>query len=266
MPEPIYRRPDAYDLEHEGDTEDIDFFVRWTVAQQPKRVLELACGDGRVTLPLAECGADHGFDVVGLEFVPEMLDRARARREQASTAVRDRLQLLEGNMRTWRAEQPFDLILTPCSSMCHLLALDDQIAAWQAANANVRTGGRFVVDVSMPNFAAYADSFTTPPRAFLEVDRDTRNPDTNERLIRCKTTLYVAHEQRAEIRYFYDLFEGDTAKERFVSDYESHIYFPRELQLLFLAAGFHVESILGDYHGSPLGPHSRQIIVVGIKD
>lgn len=263
MTEPVYRRPELYDLEHEGDTEDVDFFVRWTIERKPKRVLELACGDGRVTLPLAEAGAKQGFDVVGLELAPEMLERARRRREQAAPETRARLQLLEGDMRSWRAEEPFDLILTPCSSMCHLLALEDQLAAWRTAYENLRAGGRFVVDVSMPDLAAYADSFATPPRAFLEIDRDRRDPDSGERLIRCKTTRYVAHEQRAQIRYLYDRFEGDAAKERFISDYESHVYFPREIQLLFLAAGFRVESMLGGYHGNPLGPRSRQMIVTG---
>ena len=28
MTEAIYRHPDEYDLEHEGDTEDVDFFRR----------------------------------------------------------------------------------------------------------------------------------------------------------------------------------------------------------------------------------------------
>ncbi len=265
MSEPIYKRPEDYDLEHEGNTEDIDFFVRLAGRLRPKRVLELACGSGRVTLPLAEEGARKGYDVVGLELAPEMLEEARRRYGEAPAETRQRLTLVEGDMRTWRSEDPFDLILTPCSSMCHLLNLDDQIAAWRQAFDNLQPGGRFVVDVSMPNLAAYADSFTTPPRALLEMDRDKTDPETRERMIRVKTTRYLAHEQRAKILYVYDRFAGESNPERFVSDFESHVYFPREMQLLYLHTGFEIESLYGDYRGHPLGPASRQLIAIGRK-
>ena len=91
VPEAIYQRPEDYDLEHVGDTEDVQFFCTLITALAPKRVLELACGNGRVTLPLAEAGAAHDFDVVGLELVPEMLEAARQKREEASPEVHQRL-------------------------------------------------------------------------------------------------------------------------------------------------------------------------------
>src|SRR5688500_13214708 len=113
MPEPIYRQPDAYDLEHEGDTEDVEFFVRLAVGFKPRRVLELACGTGRVTIPLAEAGAENGFDVVGLELIPEMLSAAEEHLSEAPEPVRNRLTLVSGDMREWPADAPFDLILSP---------------------------------------------------------------------------------------------------------------------------------------------------------
>ena len=44
--EPIYRNPRDYDLEHEGDDEDIAFYLRLATRLKPRRVLELACGAG----------------------------------------------------------------------------------------------------------------------------------------------------------------------------------------------------------------------------
>jgi len=53
----LYRRPEEYDLEHLGDDEDIQFYVDLARSLKPKSVLELACGTGRITIPLAEEGA-----------------------------------------------------------------------------------------------------------------------------------------------------------------------------------------------------------------
>jgi ubiquinone/menaquinone biosynthesis C-methylase UbiE len=52
----LYRRPEEYDLEHLGDDDDIQFYVNLSRSLKPDRVLELACGTGRITIPLAEEG------------------------------------------------------------------------------------------------------------------------------------------------------------------------------------------------------------------
>ncbi len=273
VPEAIYQRPEDYDLEHAGDTDDVRFFCALVTQLAPKRVLELACGNGRVTLPLAEAGAANGFDVVGLELVPEMLAAARQKREEASPQVRRRLTLEEGDMRDWRREKsdpPFDLIVTPCSSLCHLLTLDDQLAAFRCAYDSLAPGGRFVVDVAMAEFVNYTDSFRSPAREVVEIDLDTFDEETETRLIRYKTTRYLAHEQRARIRFLYDKFVGAEAQQgsspvRSVSDFESHVYYPREMHLLFRHTGFTVEKVQGDYRGQPLEPSSPQMIFTGIK-
>jgi SAM-dependent methyltransferase len=273
VPEAIYQRPEDYDLEHVGDTEDVDFFCALVKQLAPKRVLELACGNGRVTLPLAEAGAVKGFDVVGLELVPEMLAAARQKREEASPEIQQCLKFHEGDMRDWHNEPsapPFDVIVTPCSSFCHLLTLDDQLAAFHCAYDNLASGGRFIVDVTMADLSRYVDSFRSPAREVVEIDLDTFDEETETRLIRYKTTRYLAHEQRARIRFLYDKFVGAEAQqgsspERSVSDFESHVYYPREMHLLFRHTGFTVEKVQGDYRGRPLGPSSPQMIFTGIK-
>lgn len=259
-PEAIYRHPNDYDLEHVGDTADVDYFVSLATRLKPTRVLELACGNGRVTIPLAEAGAKRGFEVVGLELVPEMLEAARQKAEGASPATRERLTLAEGDMRSWRAEQPFDLILTPCSSMCHLLTLEDQLAAWRTAYENLKPGGRLVVDVTMADLGSFTDR-----REWLEIDLDTFDEPNRTRLIRYRTTHYVADEQRARIRFLYDKYVGGEQPERSLSDFESHVYYPREMRLLFLQTGFQVEEVHGDYLGRPLKATSPQMIFCGVK-
>jgi len=67
--------------------------------------------------------------MIGLDNAVEMLAEARRRYEEASPAVRERLTLFEGDMRHWSAVEKFDLIVSPCGSMAHLLTLRDQLDA-----------------------------------------------------------------------------------------------------------------------------------------
>ncbi len=263
--EAIYQRPDDYDLEHEGDEQDVAFYIRLVDRLRPRRLLELASGSGRVTLPLAAHAAREGLpmEIIGLELADSMLEAASRKRDELDEAARCHVRFVQGDLRSWHAEQPVDLIIAPCSSLSHLLALEDQIAAWTRARLNLVPGGRFVADLTMPDLGAYAESLQTPPRTLLEIDIDARDPISGSRLLRYKTTRYLPHEQRAEIRFLYDKFPADEAVDRYISDFDSHVYYPRELELLFLLTGFEVDARFGDYWMRPLRPTSRQLIFVG---
>ncbi len=263
--EPIYDRPRDYDLEHDGDDEDVAFYLRLLERWQPRRVIELAAGSGRVTIPLARAAAARGTQIVGLEREGPMLEEATCKSVELDDEARRCLTFMTGDMRGWRAEQPFDLVIAPCSSLSHLLTLDDQIAAWRCAWEGLLEGGRFVVDLTMPDLAAYADSLQMPPRTFVEIDIDARDPDRGTRLLRYKTTRYLAHEQRAEIRFLYDKFPDSGSVDRYVSDFDCHVYYPREVELLFRLTGFRVEAWFGDYSMRRLRTSSRQLIGVGVK-
>jgi 2-polyprenyl-3-methyl-5-hydroxy-6-metoxy-1,4-benzoquinol methylase len=64
--------PVNYDMEDSSDT-GIAFYA--ALAQETNgSVLEIACGTGRVSIPIARLG----FAVTGLDIVPGMLERARS--------------------------------------------------------------------------------------------------------------------------------------------------------------------------------------------
>jgi len=180
-------------------------------------------------------------------------------------AERRRVSFVAGDMRDWRAAVPVDLMIAPCSSLAHLLTVEDQMAAWRCAFENLAPGGRFVADLTMPNLAVYAESMQTPPRTMLEIDVDARDPQTGTRLLRYKTTSYLAHTQRAEIRFLYDKFPDGAHVDRYVSDFDCHVYYPREVELLFRLTGFSMDAWFGDYAMRPLRSASPQLIGVGIK-
>jgi SAM-dependent methyltransferase len=263
--EAIYQRPWDYDLEHEGDEEDIRFYLELTRRLRPRRILELASGSGRVAIPLARQAASLGYEIVGVEIAEPMLVEAEKKKADLEPDAQARVSFVKGDIRQWVGQEPFDLVITPCSSLSHLLELDDQLAAWTSARANLVPGGRFVADLTMPNLPVYAESMQTPPRTTLEIDIDTTDPESGARLLRYKTTRYLPHQQRAEIRFLYDKFpEGDQVH-RYVSDFECHVYYPREVELLFRTTGFEIEARYGDYYMHPLRPTSRQMIVIGRK-
>ena len=93
-----------YDLETEGLNEDIPFYLEY--AQKGGTALELACGTGRVLIPLAEAG----INAIGLDISGEMLKVAKAKSEALPEKVRDRVELLQGDMRHFDLGRRFPFI------------------------------------------------------------------------------------------------------------------------------------------------------------
>ena len=265
----IYERPQDYDLEHEGDTDDIRFYRLLVRRWRPSRLLEFGAGSGRIATPLADLAASPAEQlpthIVGVDIADAMLAEAERKRTTLSSAARERLTLVKADIRTWRGDAPFDLVIAPCSALTHLLTIDDQLAAWRAAYDNLAPGGRFVVDLTMPNLCVYAESMQTPPRTTVEIDIDTRDAETGDRMLRHKTTEYLADEQRARIRFLYDRLSAEVTVDRYVSDFECHVYYPREVELLFRCSGFSVEAHYGDYSLRPFKRNSQQMLMVGRK-
>ncbi len=251
----IYDHPETYDLEHSGPQPDVDFFVSIAQRLRPPRILDVACGNGRITHPLAEAAqAWHGH-VHGIDTSEPMLSDAREKSENTQITYE------KADVRQFKTSQGFDLIISACASLSHLLKLDDQLAAWRAIYNALNPGGRFIIAEIAPDYYVLAESMRTPHHANVRLDGDFKTKEA--RLIRYRTDLYHADEQRLTVHFLYDHFTNEETCRRFVNDYEAHVYFPNELRLLFKTTGFSLEQEWGAYDKSSLTPDSRFLIMMG---
>jgi len=260
----IYARPDLYAMEYEGAAnEDVHFLARLLARVRPRRVLELACGSGRVTFALA--AELTKAEIVGLDSSIEMLGQAATALNGAESLVRQRISFVKGDMRDWPGSgEAFDAAVIACCSVSHLLTLDDRRRTWANAFRLLRPGGVFILDVRVPDLATLAESQRVRPRAFVDLDIDATRRSLGEeaRLLRCSATTYEPHLQRADVRLIYDRFDQRALAERVVADFASHVYFPAELELLFVSAGFEIAQQYGDYRFVPRDRTSQYVVTV----
>ena len=134
------------------DRPDVGFFVEMA-RQVNGPVLEVGCGTGRVLLPCARAGAT----MVGLDLSPRMLDVARRGLDDEPPDVRDRVTLVEGDMRVFDLGQAFELITLPFRGFQHLMTAEDQRLALHRFRAHLAPGGRLVIDVFNPSIPFLGD-------------------------------------------------------------------------------------------------------------
>src|ERR1700693_4115543 len=109
-----YERASDYDLEYQSQTlQDVPFWCELVVRYTPQRVLELACGSGRIGLELLHMPGS--FQLEGVDIAPGMLASYQSKLEREPESVQQRVTLHEGDMSEYELAHKgdFDLILLP---------------------------------------------------------------------------------------------------------------------------------------------------------
>ena len=133
----------VYDPWSSSVTEDIDFYVEEALAAGDP-VVELACGTGRIAVPIALAG----LRVIGVDASVGMLEVARERAEAAG--VDALVELRHGDLRQPPISERVQLVLVPFRSLLHMTTEADRTRALAAAYSLLEPGGRLVFDVFAP--------------------------------------------------------------------------------------------------------------------
>src|SRR3954452_11411724 len=116
-------------------TADVAFYVG-LAREADGPVAELAIGNGRVAIPVAQA---IGRPVVGIDTSPAMLELARTGAAEAGAELEPH----EGDMRELALDEPAALIYCPFRALLHLPTWADRRRTFERVAASLSTGGRF---------------------------------------------------------------------------------------------------------------------------
>ncbi|HTR35809.1 MAG TPA: class I SAM-dependent methyltransferase [Bryobacteraceae bacterium] len=203
-------------------------------------VLELACGTGQLTVPIASAG----LPTVGLDLSAPMLATARQRAATAKVSI----EYVLGDMRNFDLGRKFALIFIARNSLLHLHSTEDLLAAFAAVRRHMAPGGIFAFDVFNPNVRLLARPSGQRFPVF-EVETESFGKLSVE-----GTTDYDPATQVGRGRWYISAPENPDA---WVVDLELRNIFPQELPLLLEAGGLHLKSRMGDLSQTPFDSTSR---------
>jgi SAM-dependent methyltransferase len=235
-----YEDPQYYAATYARRTSDVAFYV--AAAERARGgVLEYGVGNGRIAIPIARAGVP----VVGVDHSVPMLSDLRARLVREPPEVRARLSFVRGDMRRLRLRRRFGLVLAAFNTALHLYTRSDVERFLARVREHLNPGGRFIVDLSMPQLVDlarppsrpfHAGRFRHPTEGVVVNNRERFDYDC------LRQVLFVSME-------FDPVAEGAVG---WMTPLAHRQFFPQEWEALLHYNGFDVERVEGDFVGGPL--------------
>jgi SAM-dependent methyltransferase len=242
-----------YDLDY-GDRDEDLFMIEQFAARCGSPILELACGTGRLLLPLAR----GGYQVTGVDVSPAMLDVAR--QKVAAEGLDGRVTLVEQDMRHLDLDERFNLAFVAINSFMHLVTTDDQLLALCAIRQHLNPGGLLLLDLFQPDLNRLLDS---EGRLFLE--KTMTHPQTGHRLMKFYARQVDLARQVMDVTFVIDELDDEGRVRRTLFPFCMRYLFRTELELLLRHTGFKVEAIYGSYDLGEFTADSDKMIAVARK-
>ena len=206
-------------------TEDVPFYVR-LAREADGPLVELAVGNGRIAVPVALA---TGREVIGIDSSPSMLEQARRAADGAGVSLDLRL----GDMRDFELEEPAALIYCPFRALLHLPTWADRRRTFERVATSLRPGARFAWN-----------AFAFDHAVAVRLD-GSHQPEPVPHSLR-----YAVGDNRIDIM----LDGGGT----------SSLWWATKNEWLGLidVAGLVLETLDGDFEGTPAGDESREYVFV----
>ncbi len=231
---------------------DVTFWQR-LAARVGGSALELGCGTGRVSVPIARVSRRF----VGIDRSAGMLDRARRRLRRARLASSARL--VRGDIRSlpFDGAHPFDLVVAPYGVLQSLVRETDLMATLSSVARVTRPGATVGIDLvpDVPRWAEYRRRIS---------HRGRRGRDG------AKLTLIES--VRQDRRRKLTIFDQEYLESRPGAATRVHRFSLafRTLSILQMVsrverAGFRVSEVLGDYQGRAWDPRADVWVILASR-
>jgi len=233
-----------YDAQHTDVYGDLSFY-----SAQAQRfgdpILELACGTGRLTIPLAR----EGYDITGLDISVGMLKTAKEKAEKEGLHI----SWIYADCRNFDIAKKFNLIFIPFNSFAHIHDRESFEALCNCVKKHLSQKGHFIIDIFNPDLRILTSD---SDKRFSVADYP--DPYGKGNVSITESNVYDRSTQINHVIWYYHI--GNL--EEYSVELNMRIYYPEELQTMLYYNGLEIVDRFGDWDESAFQSDSPRHIVV----
>jgi len=230
------------------EIDDLAFYSRWLNKRKNGNILELCCGTGRLTIPLAQ----EGFNIVGVDNSTSMLKQAKEKADELKTPIR----FIESDIRSLDLSEVYDLIFIPFNSIHHLYTNQDFFDVLIGVKKHLKENGYFLFDCFNPNIHYIVHSENHEKTIAEYSTQDGRQVAIKQ------TMRYENDTQINRIKWHY-FINGEFNS---IQNMDMRMFFPKELDAYLSMHGFKIMHKFGGFNEEVFENKSDKQILVCKKN
>jgi ubiquinone/menaquinone biosynthesis C-methylase UbiE len=230
-------------MESRKRQEDIPFYLQNAI-EYGEPILELACGTGRITIPLAK----EGLSITGLDLLQTMLKEAKRKAKEFNLEI----EWIEADMTDFNLKKKFNLILMPGCAFNWFLELEWAEKCLSSIKEHLNPNGVFIFDAFNPNL-----NILTRDPSEVYLNAKYQDPDGNGEIIVNESVNYDEATQINEITLRYSIVD-----KLINNKLRLRIFFPQELDAILKYNNFKIINKYGDFDQTKFNSESRRQIFI----
>lgn len=249
-----YTNPIGYDLENGLDGPELPFY-RALAAETGGPGLDLACGTGYLTIPLA----DLGLAMTGLDLSQPMLDHARQKAGERP------IRWVHADCRSFDLGERFALVTLTGNAFQEFLTREDQEGLLGSIVKHLTPDGRFAFETRFPRPSPLFLPNATAGEWTEEVFWRNHTDEQGATIATVTSQRHDPLRQTVEYRLIQRWETDGTAQEKVETTTLRFVY-PAEMEALLHYNGLAIQATYGDWDRRPLGNEGpRMIYVCGLR-
>ncbi|MER5493506.1 class I SAM-dependent methyltransferase [Streptomyces sp. NPDC002490] len=202
------------------------------------RVLDLCCGPGVFTVPLAR----RGHQVTGVDRSPALLERARERSAGEGVAAR----YVRSDVLEYSAPGEFDVVLNLFTSFGYFEDPEDNARVLRTMHASLTPGGTLLLDLAGKELLARR---VTPPKVVRQGE---------DLMVQTDTVL----DDWARLRSDWVLVRGERVTRAALVWF---VYSAVELRAMVAEAGFEGIEVFGGFDARPYDENAERLVLRAVR-
>lgn len=218
---------------------ETEFVIKKSGIKKDSKVLDLACGQGRHSIPLAK----RGIKVTAIDFSNFLINKAK----ESAIKSKASITFLKKDIRAYSKKNYFDLVILLGNSFGYFSDKDNERVIVNV-NSSLKKGGKFILDLSntpslIKNIGEETNVQSTPYGKIISKTLSF-NPET----FHAKTQWQIIHNKK---------------KTKFIGTLR--FYTPPEINSLLKKHNFIIKKTYGSFNGEPYSPKTKRYIVIAKK-
>ena len=245
---------DLYEID-ETETYDVEFMLS-CLGTEPKHILEIACGSGRILVPLAKAG----HRVVGLDMDDAMLAKIPGKAEGLDNVTWQKVDVIADDWRTG-----YDVVVIAGNFLMNIISEEGperaQKVLIEKAKLALKPGGMLYIDY---NHTFYPEQWYIHPGERV-IWEGTDSKGTTGRMLLCDGTFdgetgLICSTRRYEL----ETASGEKIRKEMPS--VKHYVSLEQIHSWLSEEGFRIEKECGDYAGNPIGDYTGRAIICAVLE